>query len=214
MASTVVRVRSYDLRSGETLEMNAAECSFGYRRSRFNTSDKGRYVILSVEYGLTHQGSPSLKYADIHREFPAGSKPTLAQVAEVVRRTRRAKGMLVIEGDPDCRSAGSFFKNPVVSKEQAASIARIAGSEVPQFPATPDQQGHVKISAAWLIAKAGFGRGYQLGRAGISTKHTLALVNLGGATASEVLALADRLHSTVLNQFSVDLQMEPVMLGF
>jgi UDP-N-acetylmuramate dehydrogenase len=214
VASTVVRVRCYDLRSGETVEMNAAECSFGYRRSRFNTSDKGRYVILAVEYVLTHGGRPSLKYADLQREFPAGSNPSLGQIADVVRRIRQAKGMLISEGDPDCRSAGSFFKNPVVGKEQAASIARIGGSEVPQFPAAPDQPGHVKISAAWLIAKAGFARGYQLGSAGISTKHTLALVNLGGATASEILALADQIHSAVLDQFSIDLQMEPVMLGF
>lgn len=214
VANTVVRVRSYDVRTGELVEMSAAECGFGYRRSRFNTSDKGRYIILEVEYLLTRSGTPSLQYADLQKEFSATSAPSLAKVAQVVRRIRQSKGMLIVDGDPDCRSAGSFFKNPVVSREQAASVARTEGAEVPHYPAGHDQPEHVKISAAWLIARTGFTKGYSLGQAAISTKHTLALVNLGGATASEILALANRIHSAVRDRFSIDLQMEPVMLGF
>jgi len=122
--------------------------------------------------------------------------------------------MLLVEGDPDCRSAGSFFKNPIVTTERAAIVGQIAGSDPPQFPAREDSLGMTKIPAAWLIEKAGFERGYQLGRAAISSKHTLALVNSGGATASEILSLANLIRMAVVDRFSVDLQMEPVMLGF
>ena len=142
------------------------------------------------------------------------SKPALEDVAETVRRIRRSKGMLLVEGDADCRSAGSFFKNPIVAEGKAGEIARDAGAEPPRFPAGAEYPGMVKVSAAWLIEKAGFGRGYRLGRAGISSKHTLALVNLGGARASEIVELANRIRSAVSSKFSVELEMEPVRLGF
>ena len=214
VASTIYKVRAYDLERHGTLELSADECAFGYRRSRFNTSDRGRFVILSVVYRLAAGGAPTLKYADLQRVFPPDSKPSLSDVAGAVRQVRRSKGMLLVEGDPDCRSAGSFFKNPVVSEEKAESITQIAGAEPPRFPAGAGSPEQIKISAAWLIEKAGFTRGFRLGRAGISSKHTLALVNLGGATASEILALADQIRSTVCDRFLLELQMEPVMLGF
>ena len=176
--------------------------------------DRGRYVILAVKYRLTMGGAPSIKYVDVQRAFPAGSTPSLKQVADAIRRIRQGKGMLLVEGDLDCRSAGSFFKNPVVGEEMAASIAKIAGAEPPRFPAGADCPGMVKISAAWLIERAGFSRGYRLGRAAISSKHTLALVNLGGATAAEILSLADQIRSVVSERFSIDLEMEPMMVGF
>jgi len=122
--------------------------------------------------------------------------------------------MLLVDGDPDCRSAGSFFKNPVVTEERAEEIARIAGAEPPRYAAGAEFPGMVKISAAWIIEKAGYSRGFKLERAGISSKHTLALVNLGGARASEILALADQIRSSVSKLFSIDLQVEPMMLGF
>ncbi|HXS75117.1 MAG TPA: UDP-N-acetylmuramate dehydrogenase [Terracidiphilus sp.] len=214
VASTIVGVRVYDLQTDEIVELSAAECGFAYRQSRFNTSDKGRYVILAVEYKLVVDRLPSLSYADLQRAFSSGSTPSLLEVAEAVRRIRQSKGMLIVEGDPDCRSAGSFFKNPVITRELAASVAQIAGTQPPQYPTGPRHPEHIKIPAAWLIAKAGFDKGYTLGRAAISTKHTLALVNLGGATAAEILALANRIRSAVSARFCVDLQMEPVMLGF
>lgn len=214
VASTIYRVDAFDLERREIVEMKAHECGFAYRRSRFNTVDKGRFVILSVVYRLTGAGSPTLKYTDLQREFPGDSKPSLEEVAEAVRRIRKSKGMLLVEGDADCRSAGSFFKNPVVAEEKAAEIALIAGTEPPRFPAGAEFPGMVKVSAAWLIERAGFSRGYRLGRAGISSKHTLALVNLGGATATGILALAGQIRSGVAAKFGVDLQMEPVLLGF
>lgn len=213
--STVIEcVRVFDHREQRIQEFSNAECGFAYRHSRFNTSDKGRYIVTRVNYRLRTNGAPTLKYADLQRAFPAGSQPTLADVADEVRRIRQSKGMLLVDGDPDCRSAGSFFKNPVVSEVDAARVAAAAGSEPPRFPAGPGHPAMVKLPAAWLIEKAGFTKGYALGRAGISYKHTLALVNRGGATATEIMALAGQIRSTVAARFSIELQMEPVMLGF
>jgi len=214
VASTIRAVRVHDTVRRETLNLAGEECGFQYRSSRFNSADKGRFIVLSVEYRLSAGGVPTLKYADLHRVFPAGSSPSLNDVATAVRRIRQSKGMLLVEGDPDCRSAGSFFKNPIVTTERAAIVGQIAGGDPPQFPAGEDSLGKTKIPAAWLIEKAGFKRGYQLGRAAISSKHTLALVNLGGATASEILSLAHQIRMAVVDRFAVDLQMEPVMLGF
>ncbi|WP_109485658.1 UDP-N-acetylmuramate dehydrogenase [Occallatibacter savannae] len=214
VASTIYEVRALDLERNEIADFRADECAFAYRRSRFNTADRGRFVILSVVYRLTRGGSPILKYADVQREFPGESKPSLTEVAEAVRRIRRSKGMLLVEGDADCRSAGSFFKNPVIAEEKAAEIARIAGAEPPRFPAGPEFPAMMKISAAWLMERSGFCRGFRLGRAAISSKHTLALVNLGGATAAEILALAHAIRTAVSAKFSIDLEIEPVLIGF
>ncbi len=140
--------------------------------------------------------------------------PTLAEVAEAVRGIRESKGMLLVEGDPDCRSAGSFFKNPSVAPEVAERVRQIrcrAGVAVRMFPA---EGGLVKIPAAWLIEQAGFSKGYALGAAGISSQHTLALVNRGGATAEEILALAEKIRAAVEERFGIRLEMEPEMVGF
>jgi UDP-N-acetylmuramate dehydrogenase len=139
-----------------------------------------------------------------------GKAPSLVEVARVVRRIRLGKGMLLVEGDPDCRSAGSFFKNPVVSDELAGEIAAVSTQEPPLFPAGP---GQVKLSAAWLIEQAGFAKGYKQGAAGISSRHTLALVNCGGASAQEVLALASEISAAVEAKFGVRLETEPVLVG-
>ena len=141
-----------------------------YRRSRFNTNDRGRFVVTRVDYRLTPGGAPTLRYADLQRAFPAGSSPSLKDVAEAVRRIRQSKGMLLVDGDPDCRSAGSFFKNPVVAEEQVQKIAAIGGMHPPRFPAGPgaENEGRVKVPAAWLIEQAGFSKGYTLGAAGVS----------------------------------------------
>jgi UDP-N-acetylmuramate dehydrogenase len=214
VASTIVRVRGFDLQRNAFVDLNADECGFGYRRSRFNSGDKGRYILTGVEYRLTVGGSPSLRYADLQRIFPSGTKPSLREVAEAVRGIRRAKGMLIVEGESDCRSAGSFFKNPVVAEGEVARIAQMAGADPPCYPAGADNPGCVKLAAAWLIERAGFSKGYALGKAAISTKHTLALVNLGGATAEEIVALANQIRGRVAERFSIDLLMEPVMIGF
>lgn len=216
VASTIDLVRVYDLMEHSFVEFTAAECGFAYRRSRFNSTNRGRYLVTRVDYRLTPGGAPNLRYADLQRAFPAGSDVNLIKVAAVVRRIRQSKGMLLVDGDPDCHSAGSFFKNPVVTEGQLRHIAAALGQEPPRFPAGPEAEnaGCVKIPAAWLIEQAGFAKGYVLGSAGVSSRHTLALINRGGATAEEILALASRIADAVEARFGIRLEMEPVLVGF
>ena len=219
VASAIERVRAFDLRQQRFIEFAAAECGFAYRRSRFNSVDRGRYIVTRVDYRLTPGGRPTVRYADLQRALAErgaeSGEPSLAEVAEAVRRVRRAKGMLLVEGDADCRSAGSFFKNPVVGEEELLRIAAVGGMAPPRFPAgpEPENQGRVKIPAAWLIEQAGFHKGYALGRAAISSRHTLALINRGGAQAAEILALAETIRTAVRQRFGQQLEMEPVMLS-
>ena len=212
VSSVIERVRAVDLRDGRVVEFSGAECGFAYRRSRFNTDERGRYLVTRVDYRLQRGGAPTLRYADLQRVFAGCDRPSLAEVAETVRRIRRGKGMLLVEGDPDCRSAGSFFKNPVVGLGQVERIGTIAGKEPPRFLAGAD--GMVKLPAAWLIEQAGFGKGFAMGAAGISSRHTLALINRGGATAANVMALAERIRLAVAERFGIRLEREPVLLGF
>jgi UDP-N-acetylmuramate dehydrogenase len=216
VASAIKQVRAYDLQQHEFVEYTAAECGFAYRRSRFNSADRGRFIVTRVDYRLTPGGAPTLRYAELQRAFPEGVQPSLAEVAAQVCRIRQAKGMLIVEGDPDCLSAGSFFKNPVVTDKQFRQIASAGAKAPPRFPASPDKenQGHVKVPAAWLIEQAGFDKGYALGAAAISSRHTLALVNRGGASAAEILALANQITAAVEERFGICLEMEPVKLGF
>ncbi len=161
-----------------------------------------------------------MRYVDLQRAVAtsraAGVEPDLTQIATMIRRIRRSKGMLRVVGDPDLRSAGSFFKNPVVSKELVEKIAARAKSAPPGFPVGKGADGEacVKISAAWLIEQAGFAKGYAMGAAGISSRHTLALVNLGSAKATEILALERKISAAVEERFGVRLEMEPEMVGF
>ncbi|HMG85630.1 MAG TPA: UDP-N-acetylmuramate dehydrogenase [Terracidiphilus sp.] len=214
VSRVIDRVRAFDLHEQTFVEFTATDCAFAYRHSRFNTTDRGRYAVSRVDYRLNLHGNAMLKYADLQKEFATNTTPGLREVAETVRSIRRSKGMLIVEGDPDSRSAGSFFKNPIVNAEGAAAVAAVVGEEPPRFPAGPGRESAVKLPAAWLIEKAGFTKGYTLGAAGISSKHTLALVNRGGATAAAILSLADKIRDAVERQFGIQLQMEPMMLGF
>jgi UDP-N-acetylmuramate dehydrogenase len=211
VSSVIDSVRTFDLREGKMIGFSAEHCGFSYRKSRFNTTDAGRYVVISVDYQLTRGGAPTLKYPDLQRAFPPGSTPTLSEVAAAVRSIRQTKAMVLVDCEPDCRSAGSFFKNPIIPEDLANRIEFVTRNAPPRFPAG---EGKVKIPAAWLIEQAGFLRGFAIGNAGISTKHTLALVNRGGATASEILALAAEIRSTVEKKFGVVLHPEPVFVGF
>lgn len=212
VSSTIERVRGLDLATHEWVELGAWECRFSYRRSRFNTAHRGRFVVTRVDYRLTPGGKPTLTYTDLQRFFEGHPEPSLGEVAEAVRRIRLSKGMLIVEGDADCRSAGSFFTNPVMSDEHATRLSEITGKEAPQYRTA--EPGRVKVPAAWLIEHAGFRKGDSLGRAGISTRHTLALINRGGATAREVMALAEKIQLAVRKRFEISLQIEPVLLGF
>ncbi|MGB7267149.1 MAG: UDP-N-acetylenolpyruvoylglucosamine reductase, partial [Terracidiphilus sp.] len=215
VASVIDRVRAFDAQTREFVEFTNAECGFAYRRSRFNTTDRGRYIVARVDYRLKPGGAPTLRYAELKRAFAAsreaGIEPDLAQAATMVRRIRRSKGMLRVVGDADARSAGSFFKNPVIGKELFEKIAARAKNTPPGFAVGKGADGEVcvKIYAAWLIEQTGFVKGYTMGAAGISTKHTLALVNLGSAKATEILALAEKISADVEERFGVRLEMEP-----
>jgi UDP-N-acetylmuramate dehydrogenase len=213
VSQRIVTVRVLDLKSEKFKEMNGDECGFAYRQSIFNTSAKGQFLVTRVDYALTAGGVPTLTYADLQRHFQGGSlAPSLTQVADAVRMIRRSKGMFLVEGDPDCASAGSFFKNPVVDRPALARIAAAVppGTEIPQYPSP---EGKVKLAAAWLMERAGLSKGYGNGRAGISSRHTLALVNRGGASAADVLGLSEQIAARVEEKFGVRLEREPVLLG-
>jgi UDP-N-acetylmuramate dehydrogenase len=213
VSDRILRVRAFDLHSHSFVEMSGIECEFAYRQSLFNTTAKGRFIVTRVDYSLTAGGPPTLTYPDLQRNFQNSSEsPTVTQVADAVRTIRRSKGMFLVEGDPDTASAGSFFKNPIVTQEAFAAITAAvpAGTVVPQYPA-PD--GQVKLAAAWLVEQAGFTKGDGKGRAGISSRHTLALVNRGGATAAEVFELSEDIVARVHARFGVWLQREPVLVS-
>jgi UDP-N-acetylmuramate dehydrogenase len=214
VGDTIDSVVALEIATGEQQEFEKSDCGFGYRTSIFNTSARGRYVILRVTYALMHDGEPHIAYADLQKYFAGRGKPTLAEVREAVRQIRASKAMLITPGDEDARSAGSFFKNPVLSADafqglQAKAAAR--GLIIPNYPALAAQR---KVSAAWLVEQSGFAKGYAKGRVGISRKHALAIVNRGGATAAEVVALSHEIQHRVAEQWGIQLQPEPVFVGF
>ncbi len=212
---TIVCVRALDLTSLEFVELAPEACGFSYRRSVFNSTARGRYIVTRVDYRLRENGSPNLLYSDLKLYFrDRARRPSLGEVASTVREIRKTKGMLLVEGDPDCHSAGSFFKNPAVPQAQADQIRQIAEELGTRHRVYPAADGLVKIPAAWLIEQAGFHKGYSLGAAGISSRHTLALVNRGGATAAEILALAAQISAAVEARFGIRLEREPVVVGF
>jgi UDP-N-acetylmuramate dehydrogenase len=210
VSETVVRVRVLDLDSLRFWEFSNADCGFAYRRSVFNTTERGKYIVTRVSYHLRKNGAPRIVYADLKKYFQGLVAPSLSEVSAAVREIRRQKGMYIVQGDADCRSAGSFFKNPVVSAEHFARIAAAEGGEVPHYRGADEA---VKVPAAWLLERAGFHKGYAMGEAGISSRHTLALVNRGGAKAADIFALRDRIVAQVETRFGIRLEPEPVLLG-
>jgi UDP-N-acetylmuramate dehydrogenase len=171
--------------------------------------------VLAVTFRMRDSDvSGPLRYAELARalEVPVGGSAPLADVREAVLGLRRRKGMVIDPGDPDSVSAGSFFTNPILEAESFARLQARAGA-AGSPPAFPEPDGRIKTSAAWLIERAGFSRGYGNGRVGISTKHTLALVNRGGASAAELVALAREIAGGVRERFGVTLAPEPVFVG-
>ncbi len=210
VAETIAGVRVLDLARLEFRELSPADCGFAYRRSIFNSTEREKYIVTRVDYKLQKGDAPKLSYADLKRHFQDSPAPSLEEVSHAVRAIRHRKGMLIVAGDPDCQSAGSFFKNPVIPAEHFAQIVGQHSGTVPHYPA-PD--GEVKLPAAWLVEKAGFPKGYVLGAAGISSRHTLALINRGDARAADILALRDKIVIAVQAKFGIHLEPEPVFLG-
>ena len=213
VAETVESVRVLDRASGQISELSAGECGFVYRGSIFKYRD--RHVVLAVTFRMRESAvSGPLRYAELARrlDVPVGGSAPLAEVREAVLALRRGKGMVIDPSDPDSVSAGSFFTNPVLEPEDFARLQARTG-DLGGPPAFPEPDGRIKTSAAWLIERAGFPRGYGNGRVGISSKHTLALVNRGGASTAELMALAREIAGGVRERFGVRLHPEPVLVG-
>ena len=215
VAETIESVHVLDLKDGQLRELCREACGFSYRSSIFNTMERGRFIVLRVTYALTPGGEPRITYADLKRHFEGReTPPNLAETREAVRHIRALKGMLIVPGDPDCQSAGSFFKNPVLTEEQHEELKKRASARGLTVPSYPALETRKKVSAAWLVERSGFAKGFGSGPVGISSKHALAIVNRGGATAGDVLALKDQIQHRVEEIWGVHLEPEPVLVGF
>jgi UDP-N-acetylmuramate dehydrogenase len=215
VAETIDSVLVLDLRDGQIRELCNQACGFCYRTSIFNTTERERYIILRVTYCLTPGGEPRIQYADLKRHFAGFQQiPSLTSTREAVRRIRASKAMLITPGDEDCRSAGSFFKNPVLTAAQYDELTKRATAKGLQIPSYPGLDSQKKVSAAWLVEYSGFSKGYNSGRVGISRKHALAIVNRGEATAADVVALKEHIQQRVEELWGIRLEPEPVFVGF
>jgi UDP-N-acetylmuramate dehydrogenase len=213
VSQTVTAVRVLDRPSGEIVTLAAAACGFGYRTSRFKSGEAGRFVVLAVTYRLPRDGAPTVRYADLERDLSARgvSRPSLADVRDSVLAIRRSKSMVLDPADPNRRSCGSFFLNPIVDAAALAQVERAVGDAA--MPRWPDAGGRVKLSAAWLIERAGFRRGEGPGPVALSTRHSLAIVCREGARAADVAGFARVIKSRVEERFGVRLEPEPVLWG-
>ena len=224
VAEVITRVRVFDRQAGTTLDIPNGSCRFSYRDSLFKSGEPGRYVVTSVTFRLHADAlSRPVKYAELASELGVGmgERAPTGEVRSAVRTIRGRKGMVLSPGDPDTRSAGSFFTNPVISAAELSHVEAVAaglasvtasGRPVPHFPA--GSGGLVKVPAAWLIEHAGFAKGYGApGPARVSSKHTLALTNAGGATTADLIALAREIVAGVRNVFGVTLVPEPILIG-
>ena len=212
VSQTIDRVVVYDLLEQRTRSLTSFECGFSYRMSRFKGADAGRYVVCGAGFRV-RPGPPTITYADVAAYIRDANlaSPSLVDVRNAVLEIRRRKGMVLDDADPDTRSVGSFFMNPVVTEESRAQIAAATAAQVPGY-ATGENR--VKIPAAWLIERAGFEKGYGEGTVGLSTKHPLAIVNRGGASARDVVRFASIIKRGVAERFGVSLRPEPVFIGF
>jgi len=214
VAETISAVRVYDRVADEVRTWSAEECGFAYRTSAFKRNE--RWVVLSVDFRLARSElSAPVRYAELARALgvAVGERAPLADVRQAVLRLRAGKGMVLDRADPDTNSVGSFFTNPVLDAAAYPSLLARCG-DLGEPPAWPGTDGLVKVSAAWLIERAGFGRGYPAGgTVGLSSKHTLALTNRGGGTTEALLALAREIRDGVHARFGVTLHPEPVLVG-
>ncbi|MDX1999992.1 MAG: UDP-N-acetylmuramate dehydrogenase [Thermoanaerobaculia bacterium] len=216
VATHLTRVRLFDRRAAQVVEIDRAACAFAYRDSRFRR-DPTAFAVLAVEFELPRCEQVTVAYPELARAL-GETAPSPAAVRAAVLALRRSKSMVFDPADPNHRSVGSFFLNPVVSAEQAeAVVARAlvigAASDPIAVPRYPAEDGAVKLSAAWLIERSGFPRGTRQGSVGISSRHSLALVHHGGGTTAELLGLARAVQAAVAATFGVTLRPEPIFLG-
>jgi len=212
---TIVSARVWDRESEKIVDLSNQECAFAYRSSVFNTSDAGRHIVLRVKFNLHYEGTPRVQYADLRRHFAGKPAPSLRQVRNAVIDLRKAKGMFVSTEDPDSKSAGSFFRNPVISPADFSAMKqRAMDINLENIPCFDTPEGDTKLSAAWLIEHSGIYKGYVHNGAGVSGKHALALINRGNASAKDIIELMEIIRQRVMETFGVDLRPEPVFLGF
>jgi UDP-N-acetylmuramate dehydrogenase len=215
VSEAIVAVRALDRSSGGVVTLDPEACGFAYRNSAFKSQVPDRYLIFSVTYRLVPGGAPAVRYAELARylEVRGLATPSLAEVRDAVLAIRRAKSMVLDDAaDENRRSCGSFFVNPIVTPADAARVeARAGDAAVPRWP---ERDGRVKLSAAWLIERAGFRRGETDGPVGLSTRHSLAVVAHAGASARDVVRFARRVRAGVETRFGVRLVPEPVFWGF
>ena len=211
VSDTLVELRAWDRREQQVVTLPAAACRLSYRSSAFKAELRHRYAILSVRFALNNGMPAAPRQGELARCLAQLSEPpSTAAVREVVLSLRRAKGMVYDPSEPDSHSAGSFFVNPVVSTEHADDIDAGVSLRMPRFDLG---NGRVKLAAAWLIEQAGFARGFRMGRAGLSTRHSLAITNRGDASTAEIVALARHIQQGVLQRFGVALEPEPELVG-
>ena len=215
-SETLVSVEAVDLLGAGLVELSASECEFGYRTSRFKTRDRGRFIITRVTYRLGVNRQRVVRYPELQRYLTNRGidSPAPSNVREAVLALRRSKAMVIDPADADSRSVGSFFVNPTVTGHTLDRIEQALGSDRAKLPAFPVSDDRTKLSAAWLIERAGIRRGYIHGNVGTSTKHALAIINRGGGTAGEVVELMELIQKRVLEEFGIELTPEPVLVGF
>jgi UDP-N-acetylmuramate dehydrogenase len=214
VAETIHTVRALDLETLTFVTLPRDACGFAYRHSIFNTTQRNRYIVTAVTFRFDPRATPKLTYADLKTHFAATTTPPQPiDIYHAVREIRHRKGMLLVEGEQDCRSAGSFFKNPIVPAATLTQIAEALNLDPAAIPHWPAEPGHIKLPAAWLLERAGFHKGFTLGEAGISSRHTLALINRGHATAADIARLRDTIQRAVKTRFNIQLEQEPVQLG-
>ena len=210
----IIEVKAVDIKSFAEVSFTNKECEFGYRTSRFKTTDKGKYIITEVVFQLQKEGVPTIKYAELQRAVEArhlasvNSADKLQTIRNAVLELRAKKSMVINSEDPNTNSCGSFFTNPILTKEEFKELEARAEVEVPFYP----EEDKIKVSAAWLIEQAGWKKGHQENGVGISENHSLALVNKGGTTA-ELMAFAEKIKKSVEDKFGIKLEIEPVVAG-
>jgi UDP-N-acetylmuramate dehydrogenase len=211
VAHTIVSVAAFDRRAGQPVDLRATECGFSYRTSRFKGADAGRFIVTGVQFQL-QRGRPRPTYPDVvaYLAEQRNATPGIGDVRRATLAVRRRKGMVLDDHDRDTRSVGSFFMNPIVTRDDCDRVASIAGTAPPSF--TVDER-RAKIPAAWLIERSGLHKGDVDGAVGLSSKHPLAIVNRGSATARDVLRLASRIKRQVADRFGVALRPEPIFVG-
>jgi UDP-N-acetylmuramate dehydrogenase len=213
VSETIIRVEVIERDTGRVVTLTNWECGFGYRQSVFKSSAKDRYIVAGVTFRLKPGGAASIRYPELQTYLDEHSIDLhdLRAVREAVITIRKRKGMVLDPTDSDTRSDGSFFMNPVVTPSQFDELLVRAGTKnVPHFP-SGDQ---IKLSAAWLIEHSGFHKGFVHGNVGLSSKHTLAVINRGGGRAAEVIELVRMIQVGVRNKFRVEIQPEPNFIGF